>query len=333
LTEPLTPGRFRDRYALAAFADGGVVVDLETGSYSALNGTAAAMLTVLQTASSADEAVDRLAARFGISAERARADLAGLTEALSREGLRIEPIDAFRYRQAEDGGYDLWHGERRTVHLTPDLRRVTLGQRRDELPLEVYEYVSDLAPKVMFLLGIPVLHGSTWQRSAGVLAMCGKSKAGKTTTARTLARHAGRVLSEDLITLRLEDGKPCVFVEAEANIVRWSRAAAQALNAGAASVDTRGLVEAATGPTAELTSLWFLDARRRGERFLISPISKAAALTQLLSHGFLGGAGDAHWRRFLETCRTITAAVAAHEASLPSGLDRLDAALADFAKR
>lgn len=333
MSAPLTPARFRERYALATFADGGVVVDLETGSYSALNGTAAAMLTALQTASSDDDAVDRLAARLGISAERARTDLATLTEALSGEGLRVEPIDAFRYRRAEDGGYDLWHGEHRTVHLAPDLRRVTLGRRRDELPLDVYEYVSDLAPKVMFLLGIPVLHGSTWQGSAGVLAMCGKSKAGKTTTARTLARHAGRVLSEDLITLRVDDGKPYVFVEAEANIVRWSRATAAALNEGAEWVDTSGLVEVATGPVAKLTSLWFLDARRRGERFEISPASNTAALTELLSHGFLGGEGDAHWRRFLETCRAITAAVAPHVASLPSGLDRLDAALADFAKR
>jgi hypothetical protein len=162
--------------------------------------------------------------------------------------------------------------------------------------------------------------------------MCGKSKAGKTTTARTLARHRGHLVSEDLIALRLEDGVPCVFFLGEDTIDQWARDAAEALKRGAGAVETAGLLQAATGPTVPLTSLWFLDAARRGERFQLSELPKTAALAELLTHGFLGGGSAESWRRFLATGHAVVSAAQTFQAALPLGLDRLDAALADYAR-
>lgn len=332
MSAALTPARLRERYALAAFADGGVVVDLESGSYARLNASAAALLSSLEAAETTEAALAAVAARFGIAEARARADLDALSRALALEGARIPPIEPFEYRPAAGGGYDLWHGERRALHVDAESRHLTLASPDEPLPLPVYEYVSDMAPKLVFLLGTPVLHGSSWNGPNGVLGLCGKSKAGKTTTARTLARHGGAVLSEDLIVLAGDLTAPRIYEHGEERVHDWEREAAARLSAApGAVVDVSTLREATTGPTAPFSTLWFLSAQRRGDVFTRTALTKTAALTELLSHEFLGAAGHQQWRRFLAAGHSIVDAVASFEAALPLGLERLDAAMAGYA--
>jgi hypothetical protein len=331
LSAPLSPARFRERYALAAFADGGVVVDLETGSYARLNASAAALLSSLEAAETTDAATAAVAARFQIDPARARADLDALSRALELEGARIPPIEPFEYRPAAGGGYDLWHGERWALHVDAEVRHLTLGAPDEPLPLPLFTYVSDMAPKLVSLLGTPVLHGSSWSGPHGVLGLCGKSKAGKTTTARTLARHGGALVSEDLIVLAADLSAPRIHERGEAQVHAWEREAAALLSADpSAAVDVRALQEATTGPTLPFSTLWFLSAQRRGDTFTRTALTKAAALTELMSHEFLGAAGNQQWRRFLAAGQAIVDAVASLEAALPLGLERLDAAMAGY---
>lgn len=332
MSAALTPELFRERFALETFADGGVVVDLVTGSYARLNPSAAALLSVLRDARETASAIDAAAARFGITPARAQADLVTLSLALEREGARVPPIEPFEYRQAADGGYDLWHGERRALHVDAMATHLTLASPPQTLPFPLFEYLSDVAPKLVFLMGTPVLHGSAWLGAAGVLGLCGKSRAGKTTTARALARHGGALVSEDLIVLARDLTRPVVYEGAEQKIHAWAREVAATLAAAPdAATDLRPLRDAATGPALPLSALWFLDARRRGDAFTRTPLSKTGALVELMSHEFLGAAGEAQWRRFLAAGRSIVDAAAAFEASLPLGLDRLDAAMGDYA--
>lgn len=326
-----TPESFRERFALATFPDGGVVADLRTGSYGKVNATGAAMLGALERAASFEAAAAEIASRLQIPVSVASRDMRGLVATLAGAGARTAPFGVLRYRPAPEGGYDLWHGERRALHVDADARRLTLASPPESLPFKIYDYVSDIAPKLLFLAGVPVLHGSSVVLGEGVLAMCGMSRAGKTTTARAFAAHGSRLVSEDLVILDLRDDQPRVFLEAEAGVRRWFREGARALEANhTAALDVRALRDAAAGPTYPLSTLWFLDAGRRGDGFVRNVIGKTDALVDLLTHAFLGAEGDASWKRYLAAGRAIVAAATPCRMDLPNGLAALDAAIRDY---
>ncbi len=327
----ITPEAFRERFALATYSDGGVVADLTTGGYARVNATAARMFEMLSRARDFDAALDAIAAHFEIPVARAASDLGALLRALAREGVRTEAPDDLRYRLAADGGYELWHGELLALHVDAAGERMSLRAPPETLPLDIYKYVSDLAPKVMFLQGTAVLHGSSWHDGRQVMGLCGKSRAGKTTTARTLAKHAGTLVSEDLLVLGPDSSHPAVIVGAEARFTEWSRAAARDLRSQGASVDASPLRDAAIGEALPLERLWFLDAQRRGPAFQTTELSRARGLVELMAHGFLGAAGHANWRHHLTTGQALIGGLRSFEVALPDGLERLDAAMQIYA--
>jgi hypothetical protein len=327
----LTPESFRERFALATFTDGGVVADLKMGSYGKVNAAGAAMLASLERATTFDAAAEEVASRLKIPVSVALSDMRGLVATLAGGGVRTAPVGALMYRPAPDGGYDLWHGDRRALHVDAAARRLTLASPPESLPFKIFDYVSDIAPKLLFLLGVPVLHGSSVMRGEGVLAMCGMSRAGKTTTARAFAAHGSRLISEDLVVLDPSDGKPRVFLEAEPRVRRWFREGARHLEADhAAALDVQELRDSASGPRLPLDSLWFLDAARRGDRFARTVIGKTDGLVDLLTHAFLGAAGEASWKRYLAAGREIIAAATPCRMDLPNGLTALDEAIRGY---
>jgi hypothetical protein len=328
VSDGLTPQAFRERFALATFSDGGVVADLTNGSYGRVNATGAAMLAALDGAASFDDAAADVAARLKIPVAVALRDLRGLVATLGGAGVRTAPIGVLRYRPAPEGGYDLWHGERRALHVDASTSRLTLASPPESLPFKIYDYVSDIAPKLLFLLGIPILHGSSVALGEGVLAMCGMSRAGKTTTARAFAAHGSRLVSEDLVVLDTSDGEPRVFLEAEARVRQWFRQGSRELEASpAAALDVQPLRDAAAGPTRPLDTLWFLDASRRGDGFVRNVVGKTDALVELLTHAFLGAEGETSWRRYLAAGRAVVSAATPCRMHLPNGLAALDEAI------
>lgn len=69
--------------------DEGVVVDLDGGRSFGLNAAAALIFSLLDTHNE-QEIADEVARRFAVSAEEARADLAGFLSVLRQRGLVVE---------------------------------------------------------------------------------------------------------------------------------------------------------------------------------------------------------------------------------------------------
>jgi hypothetical protein len=327
----VTPELFRERFALATFADGGVLVDLQTGSYSRVNAAGAAIFEEVERARGTDDAIAAVAQRLGIDLSTATNHVGAMLTALAGEGVRREPLDPFRYRPAADGGYDVWHDATRVLHVHEGGRLLTLASPPETLPLRIYDYVSGIAPKLLYLRGVTVMHGSSCMRGDALLGICGKSRAGKTTTARTFARHGCSLMSEDLLVFDPDLSKARIFVDGEKTVDRWAHEAAAALAAGDGSTaDTEGLMSAASGDTVPLRTLWFLDAARRGERFEVRTLGRTRTLELVVANHFLGAGGTGMWRRHLATSHTIAGSVGACELDLPNGLDRLDEAIGRY---
>lgn len=326
----ISPAGFRERFALAIFSEGGVILDLKTGGYSHVNASAGAILRAFAELDSIEATIAQISAQLSVSLTTAQNHLLAVTEALFGEGLRREPPDPFRYRHA-DGGYDVWHGAQLVLHVGEDGRRLVMRSSVADLPLRIYDYVSGIAPKILFLRGISVLHASSCMRGTSLLGISGKSRAGKTTTARTFARHGSPLISEDLLVLDSDLSKPTAFVGGEKIVNQWSLEAGDYLKAGVGtSFSTDGLLASASGDRIRLSQLWFIDASRRGDLFAVRPLNPSDALPLVMANHFLGGATEEEWRRHLDASRTIAASMTAFSVDLPNGLDRLDLALGNY---
>ncbi len=69
------------------FPEETVILNLESGMYHGLNGTAARMVTALESAPSVADAIDTLVDEFGQPREVIARDVLALCEALSERGL------------------------------------------------------------------------------------------------------------------------------------------------------------------------------------------------------------------------------------------------------
>jgi hypothetical protein len=92
-----TPHRLgldRDRVAAEILDGEAVILDLATGAYFSLDGAGALVWQWIEEGRSEPEMASLLAARFDVSPEQARSDLAALTTALLAEALVVrEPPD------------------------------------------------------------------------------------------------------------------------------------------------------------------------------------------------------------------------------------------------
>lgn len=84
---PPTPLRRGVRVAAAEVHDETVLLDLERGTYFALNRTGAVVWELLAEPRTQDELHAALLARFDVDAETLRADLAALLDDLAHHGL------------------------------------------------------------------------------------------------------------------------------------------------------------------------------------------------------------------------------------------------------
>jgi hypothetical protein len=320
---------FGDRYAVQRLADGGIVIDLATGDFTRLNVTAAAICQALVSTDDPSTVAGNVAAQLGTTRENAVRAIESTTDALARPAPRRTPVGALHYRRAPDGGgYELLSAGVPRLSVSNDARfvRALPGPAIEESQL--YEYVRSVAPKILFVRGTPVIHGAACVVGNDLLAVCGESGAGKTTSVRALVEAGARTVSEDLLVVASETPL-AVYVNGEKFVHGWARAAAkQLLAARDRTISTSDLEKRLAGETLPVDRIWTIAADRRGTSEQIAPcsIGPTDAVIALMSSLFLGAASEDGWRQFLATTGAIAASAPVFAVAMPTGLDRLKAA-------
>jgi hypothetical protein len=318
---------FGQRFLLARYPTGGVVVDLESGNYYQVNASAAAVCDALREGG---DMAERVAAELGVSREEAARNIADMTTRLAGPAVLGTPQGSYHFYPAE-GGYVLRHGEVTVLEVDADLR-IRLPQNSEparDTQLELY--VRALAPKLLFQHGATVLHASACITGGKLIAFAGVSGAGKTTTARAFAT-TGLLVSEDLLVFDPKPGRAEVLTEAEPFIHVWTRRVSDELLAGRGrTVSSTELTSIVKGPSRQLDRILFLDeSRRNGMELRSRRVRESEALVALMAHNFLGAKEADEWRRFFKATAALVDEVETEEASTPNGVEHLISAAAHY---
>ncbi len=328
-SEPIQ--EFVTRHVFALFSGGGLALDLDSGTYSSLNASAAAVCRFITESGSWEEVLAATRRHWGLSPEQARAALAGVRDALA--SARREPVwtDELPYRPAE-GGYALVVRGRALLGIDRDGRHLRLLVGPEELPIALEHGLRLLAPKILAAQGLLVLHASSCQIGGALTAFCGASGAGKSTVARLLDAPETPKRTDELLVVSAGDGRAWGHPEAEKEIYAWCAEAARALALQPDQpLDCAGLAQAAGQPAVPLARLIFLDAGRRGApAFETEPLPAAEALRDILLATFLGRQEAESLRRFVASGQALGALVRSERARAPAGLAALAGALAVY---
>jgi len=317
-------------YELVTLGDEGVLLDVRSGVFLALNRTATLVWQAHLAGDSEDQVAGMLSETFGLPAFRAARDV---RRALDLDGQVVPevPVDPCSYRAIGDGYALFWKDE-------PMLAVDTAGLRLRLLPqalvceADALQYVRLMSPKLCSLQGLPVLHASAVaDQGNAAIVFVGPSGAGKTTTAELFAEQGCRLVARDKLVLSFDGNRPLAIVDSEARLEAWSEKTARALARGQHECDCRELLDLAGGSRAPIAEVLFLAAERRAgseiETHRLAPGKVMAGLFQGL---FLGSPQPAPLRRHLEYAQTVAKHVPASEATVPDGRARLVAAVGRY---
>lgn len=310
------PAELNERFCLAAFEDGGILLDLHGGGYYQVNATGAWLLE-RTLAEGIEAAAQAGAARWRVSAETTRADIEKM---LSPQGeLPGKPGHPQLSFEAEPGRIVLfWEGVPaiEASGVQPALRLLWPDASR------AGAFVHMILPKAAALVGLDVVHASAVQVKDLVIAFSGVSGAGKSTTAGSVAAAGGLKLVEDILVLAPGD-RAAIVLGAEERFVSWKARASAALQQGetAALTELRGMDH---GNTMPIGAILFLDATRRaGDRFNLQRLSRPEAAVAALENAFVGSVTPAAWRRHLAAAMRVASQAKAYRITAPLGLDAL----------
>jgi hypothetical protein len=325
---------FTDRFALAPLDGAGVLLDLLTGGVYELNAGAAQICMALARGEAEAAIVERLARSFGLSRATAvhdvRTVLAQLTQ-LAAETQVIRPPHLLTFEATADGFLMRYRGQA-ILRIDPSGRSLVYEADPGQIGIEPILLLRWAVPHLLALQHQPVLHGSAVQHGEGVLAFSGYTGAGKTTLARQFAAIGATLVSEDLLVISCEQDVPAVFVEGETVLHNWAaEQSPQLMGGGTVRIDADGLREAVRGATLPLHELLLVDrGRRSGAVIATQSLPPAEALVCLLEHGFGEVPHRKVWAELLETCRIIASASSIRRATLPQGLEALQAAARSY---
>jgi hypothetical protein len=321
----IDPSAFRRRYAIEWIAGSGLLVDLTTGGYFRLNATAAEICRAICEGTNAAEIPQQLAERLRIGLQESAALLRSMEAALETPTVREEPIGPFRYVRRADS-YDLVDRERSVLTVDIGGRYLRLCSSQQELRFPILDYLRAIAPKILRLRGVPILHASACMLPNGAIGgFSGKSGAGKTTIASAFGAAGARLVSEDLVVLSAA-GNLVAYLEGERIAHAWSaQAEAVLLKQPDAAIDCHELSRAGEeGPTAPLSVVWFVDSSRRaGSTFRLRRLSEIEGFIALLGQSFLAADEAESLRRHLSHTRRVADEVTLIEATVPEGLENL----------
>ena len=324
----ISPNMFRQRFAIATFADGGVLVDTDTGNYCRLNVSAAALCEAMENSTSIDEAITYTADRLLISRITAAEYIEGILTNLEMGGIRKVSSEPLRYVFSPEGGYDLCYEGNRILHVDDQGRQLRLIAESASLGFSIHAFIRHIVPKIASLKGLVVLHGSAVANGPRAIAMCGVSGAGKTTTAKILSKYERELIAEDLLVVAPGETAARIFKKGEQVLNEWSTSAAKLFESNRDAIaDTSSLSTAGSGPTVELESIWLMDAGRRVDSDTLekTPLCASEVLLRMLENSFMGAAS---WRHHLEMTRRLVATTESYEIKVPNTLSRLEKAIA-----
>jgi hypothetical protein len=322
----MAPGRL----AVATFADGAVLVDFLSGCFFRVNVSAAQIAERLAAGDSAETAALWLTRSYGLDPQTARRDVAALLEGLQASAV---PRSANPFSFTMEPHAFVLHWQGRPV-CAIDREGTSICSRGTGLPDDASpaEQLQWAVPHALLLRGILVLHASAVRQGAGVVAFCGASGAGKTTTARQFAANGYELIAEDLVVLTLADAIPKVVLGGEPMIRRWVESQAQVLAAeGQASTD--GLSEVTAGAQLPLHEILFLNRVPLTEaRLVCEPLGSAEGLMLLLANSFAELARADLWARIWQGTLRVVRGTTQARVHVPDGLDRLARAVADYTR-
>jgi hypothetical protein len=323
------PGK--DRYALVDLGQESLLLDLTSGGLFQLNESAALIWGRALAGDPASAVAEALASRYRIPPTTARADV---DRALSLDDADVETNprqSPFLYQRANDG-YVLSRDGVALFDISATGATIALNLAAALSARELPMLLQSVAPKLMSLRGHFVLHASAVVLGSGVVAFCGRSGAGKTTTARALARAGASFVAQDKLVVRLLADRLEAYVQGEANIMAWVVTAAAELAAGRPA-SCADLDAAARGDVLPVLEIGFLDASRRsGQSFATVRLGDAAAAKATFSNAFHGSDSSADWRQQLEIACVAVRGLAGFDVTVPADLPALEAASADLAR-
>jgi hypothetical protein len=316
-------------HALLRFPTGGLLLDLEAGALFQLNASATFVWDRWLAGVPEAEIAAALVAAHALPMATATAHV---TTALAK-GPRVPPPtteyhyerSANRYIFSREGTAILAVEERGEYLELLGPAAMPLGDIRSVL--------LSISPKLLALRGHFVLHASAVVIGSAVLAFSGESGAGKTTTARAVARAGATPICEDKLVGRMAQDRIEVLPGVEQAVYRWVHAAAERLSSGARA-ECPSLPAAPDAEPIYLNEIGFIDAQRRGEGTI-----RAIAQSQLETTGaifrnsFYGSDVGADWRRQLEMAAELARVVSGYALTMPEGLPALDDSANELVRR
>ena len=319
--------RFHQRYCFSSFGDEAVLLDLETGGYFMLNGTAQRICRILFEEAPGGDAERRVATELNLQTAAAQAAIEEVARQLDAMQVRVTFPGPFTYL-ATGSGYNLCFDDVPILEIGPDglsARQLPLAAQ----PVTLAHALRVAAPKLLSLRGLTVLHASSCRIGSGLTAFCGLSGAGKTTTARAFADAGMALFSEDLVVL--EPGSEHSMVRAleggERAAHAWARTAAtEAVAHGETEIDCRSLPGLVLGDRTaiQLTRVVFIDSsRRKGNTILLRALKPAEALVQIMRSNFLGSANRQDWETYFQKSSSLARSLDTDMATMPMGVEVL----------
>jgi hypothetical protein len=322
--------QLRARFALVELDGDGVLLDGHSGAIYQLNRTGCQIWAALLRGDSVADISGDLMGRFGLTRAQAERDtLAALHD--RPEALARAPVDRGRWSSAR-GGYAFFQDDALVCEISSAGGTLRLGSGVRPAEPQARAYLKSVAPKILALRRICVLHASAVETEGSLLVFSGRSGAGKTTSARAFARNGARLISEDLLVLGGDLRAPEAVIGGEPAIGAWIAAQAQALAADPTGpIDCRGLDRCVEGARIPVGRILLIDAdRRAGDRITLEPLARCDALVALLESIYFASAEAESWRDSFELLRGIATAVPTARASMPRRLLELPGAVKAF---
>jgi hypothetical protein len=321
------------RHALVQFERDGLLLDLSTGVLCHLNQSAMFVWAGFIDGQSESALAEQLARRYGLPLPTAQAHV---SEALALDAVAAEPLPPtppYLYERTAADAYTLSRNTAPLLSIDARGEFIRLSHPQSVATAELPLVLHAIAPKLMALRGHFVLHASAVLIGSSLVALCGKSGAGKTTTARALVRAGAAPVCEDKLVIRSQPDRIDGFIHGESRIKGWVAEAVPALADGRTATCS-ALDQAADGESSALTAVGFLAADRRdGSTIVTKPLGHSQAASALFGNAFHGSDLAEDWRQHLEIAARAARSIAAYDLVVPAGLERLLVAAADVTRR